>query len=243
MRGVCGLLACVITIAGVELNAQRRGAGRGGGTATLAIVVSDPAGAPVPGVLVTVEGPAERSARTEGGRIAFEGLPPGSYRLRFEREGFLTLERELTARGGAPIDVKVTLKPAPGPPAPPVAPSPPPKPAVDAKPAIFDVPGVFEKQLTGRGARSSVALACSDAASATLINVKDAIASHAHEESDEFLYVIGGEGNAQLAGRTERLAAGVLLFVPRGVPHALTSGRRPLVVMSTRAGEGCSDAR
>lgn len=240
MRGVWFLVGCVIAASSVEdVQAQRRGGGRGQGTVTFAIFVADPAGTQVPNVLVTVEGPTARSARTEGGRIAFEGLRPGSYRLRFEREGFITLERELNARGGAPIDVKVTLNPAPVPAPPPEA-TEPPAPPVDAKPAVFDVPAVFEKEFVGRGAGKSTPLACGEDGSATLIQVREPLARHAHSESDEFLYVIGGEGSAHVGGRAERLAAGILLFVPRGAPHAIAaSGRNPLVLLSTMAGDGC----
>src|SRR5512144_2486661 len=68
----------------------------GGGTATLAITVTDPGGAPINQVKVTLQGPLSRSSTTEHGRIAFEGLPPGTYLLRFEHEDFVTRERELT---------------------------------------------------------------------------------------------------------------------------------------------------
>ena len=242
MRGVWFLLGCVVAASAVvDVEAQRRGGGRGGGTATFAIVVTDPDGTQVPNVLVTLQGPTERSARTEGGRIAFEELRPGSYRLRFEREGFVTLERELIARPGAPIDVKVTLNPVPAPP--PSAPQPeePPAPAVDAKPASFDVPAVFEREFVGRGGGKTTPLACGGDGSATLIQVREPVARHAHADADEFLYVIGGEGSAHVGGGEERLKAGVLLFVPRGAPHAITaSGRNPLVLLSTRAGEGCA---
>lgn len=246
MRPVSFLLACVIAAsAAVQAHGQRRGAARGGGSAALAIYVTDPAGASVPNVLVTLEGATERSARTEGGRIAFENLPPGTYRLRFERQGYVTLERELNARAGAPIDVKVTLRPAPAPPAPTPAPEPePPQPRTDAKPATFDVPSVIEKEWVGRGASKMTPLACGSEGSATLIQIKEPVAQHNHEESDEFIYVIAGEGSAQVAGRDQRVKAGMLVFVPRGVAHALTaSGRNPLVVVSTRAGQGCADGR
>ena len=77
---------------------------------------------------VTMQGPAKREARTERGRIVFEDVPAGTYRLRFDREGFISLEREVAARGGAPMDVKVTLTPAPPPPPPPEAKPAPPEP-------------------------------------------------------------------------------------------------------------------
>lgn len=222
------------TLAAADLGAQRRG---GRATATLAVAVTDPGGTPVGNVLVTVEGADKRSARTEGGRIAFENLPAGAYTLRFEREGFVTLERELTARGGAPTDVKVTLRPVPEPVAPPAPAAPPP---VDATPTAMDLPAFIEKNYIGREPTKTLPLACAGSGSATLIQVKEQLAPQAHANSDEFLYVIAGEGSARLADRTELLRAGVFVMIPRGVTHALTAnGRRPLVIMSTRAGEGC----
>jgi mannose-6-phosphate isomerase-like protein (cupin superfamily) len=212
-------------------------------SATLAIVVTDASGAPIPNVSVIVEGPTPRTSRTEGGRIALEGLTPGEYLLRFEKEGFLTMERQLTARGGAPMDVKVTLKTAPAPPPPPVPEPPAKKPSVDvdAKPATFDVPAVIEKEFVGRGAQKRTPLACGADGSATLIQLNAPVTDHAHAEADEFLYVVAGEGAANVAGAAQRLHAGVLVFVPRGVTHRFSqSGRNPLIVLSTLAGEGCA---
>jgi mannose-6-phosphate isomerase-like protein (cupin superfamily) len=211
-------------------------------TATLAILVSDASGAPIPNVSVTAEGPTSRTTRTEGGKIALEGLKPGEYLLRFEKDGFLTLERQLTARAGAPMEVKVSLKPAPAPPPPPAAVPevPAEKPSVDAKPASFDVPDVIEKQFVGRAALKRTPLACGGDGAATLIQLNDPVADHTHDGADEFLYVVAGEGSANVAGASQRLRAGVLVFVPRGVTHSFSqSGRNPLIVLSTLAGEGC----
>ena len=98
-------------------------------------------------------GAAERTTRTEGGRIVFEGMPAGAYRFRFEKDGFVLLERELTGRGSAPIDVKATLTPLPPPPPPPpAAPAPPPEPKVDAKFVVLDMPAFVEKYLHRQGA-------------------------------------------------------------------------------------------
>jgi mannose-6-phosphate isomerase-like protein (cupin superfamily) len=223
---------------------QRRPA-RSTGNATLAILVTDVSGAQIPNVLVSVEGPTPRTARTEGGRIALEGLAAGEYLLRFEKEGFLTLERQLTARGGAPMEVKVTLKAEPEPPPPPVPVVAPTKPPADvnAKPASFDVPDVIEKQFIGRGAVKRTPLACGGEGAVTLIQLNDPLPDHAHADADEFLYVVAGEGAANLAGAAQRLRAGVLVFVPRGVTHRFSqSGRNPLIVLSTLAGEGCGSA-
>src|SRR5262245_43666079 len=118
--------------------------GRGSARVTFAIAVSDPSGAPLADVKVTMTGASERTSRTEAGRLGFENLPAGNYRFRFDKDGFITLEREVSARGTAPIDVKITLTPAPPPPAPPppapiapVAPAPPV--SVDAKLVVLDM--------------------------------------------------------------------------------------------------------
>lgn len=239
MRKILAFTLIFAGFAAHDLQAQRRG----GANATLAVVVTDPAGTPVGNVLVTVEGPASRSARTEAGRIVFEGLPAGAYRLRFEREGFITLERELTARGGAPTDVKVTLTPVPPPPPPPPPPvvEPPPPPAVDAKPTVLDVPVFIEKNYIGRSAGKTLPLACAAGGTARLIQLNQPLTEQAHPTADEFLYVVAGDGTVRMDGRQEALHAGVLVLVPRGVTRTLaSSGRSPLVVLSTRAGEGCA---
>jgi mannose-6-phosphate isomerase-like protein (cupin superfamily) len=232
MRSVLVLLAVFATAA--TPGAQRRG---GGGAATLAISVSDASGSPISGVLVTTEGAVTKSARTEGGRIAFEGLPAGSYRLRFEREGFITFEREVAARGGAPIDVKVTLKALPPPPAPPQAPPAPPRVAADAKLVVLDIPSVIEN---GRAPGPTTVLACGGESTSALLQVKQPLAEHAHADADEVIYVIAGEGSALVEGTVRMLQAGAFLFVPRGMPHTLRqSGRKPLWLISTRAGDAC----
>lgn len=235
------LLAAMLGAAGSP-DAQKRTTR----TATLAVLVSDPSGAPVGGVLVAVEGAASRSARTEAGRIVFEGLPPGAYRLRFEREGFVTLERELTARAGAPIDVKVTLTPAPAPaPAPEPPPSGPASPQdIEVQPVALDMPSLIEKEFIGREAAKTTPVACAASGTATLIQVREPLATHAHAEADEFVYVIAGEGTAAFAGRQERLHAGVFVLVPRDIAHTFgATGRNPLMLLSTLAGEPCATAR
>jgi mannose-6-phosphate isomerase-like protein (cupin superfamily) len=213
--------------------------------AALAILVSDPSGAPLGDVKITMTGPVSRTARTERGRIAFENLPAGSYLLRFDREGFISFEREVIARGGAPIDVKVTLTPEPPPPPPaPVVETPPkpPAPALSPDPVAIDMPAFIEKNYVARRApgKTSV-LACTAGGPATLIQVKDPIVEHVHADADEFLYTISGEGSVSAAGSPHPLRAGVFMMVPRGVPHIIVAvTRNPLMLLSIRAGEECS---
>jgi Carboxypeptidase regulatory-like domain/Cupin domain len=231
-------------------DAQRRGAPAG--SATFAIVVTDTAGAPIGDVKVTVSAltPAgssvAREGRTEAGRLAFERLPLGNYRIRFDRDGFVPLERELTARAGAPIDVKVTLDPAPLPPLPPPAPAPPkpvatPAPALSPDPITVDLPSFIEKNYIGRGDSKTSPLTCTTGGPAMLLQVKEGIAEPARPDADEFLYVIAGEGIGRAAGHDQPLRPGTLMMVPRGVARTLASGgRTPLVLLSIRAGEKCS---
>jgi uncharacterized RmlC-like cupin family protein len=243
MQRVVVLFLAVITAAVAPVTAQRRGAG-GGGSVTFAVTVADPSGAPLPEVRVTMTGPAERTGRTEAGRLVFEGLPAGTYRFRFEKDGFVPFEKELAARGSAPIEVKVTLTPVPAqppPPAPPVAaPAPVPTNLAPAKPVVLDMPAFIEKNYVGRAAGKTTPLGCSTYGSSTLIQINEPIASHAHADADEFVYVIAGQGMVKLGERDESLGPGVYLLIPRGLAHAFTAGpKKPLVMISTRAGEKC----
>lgn len=219
---------------------------RAGGSATLAVRVTDAADAPLHGVRIVLDGPAHREAATEQGRIAFENLPAGTYRLRFEREGYITLEREVVARGRAPIDVRVSLTPAPPPPpAPDPAPVPaaaqPPQGPSDRAPVAIDLPAFIEKNYIGREPRKISSLGCNEGTVATLIQLHEPLAEHAHDKSDEFLYVIAGQGTARVKGQDQALRAGVFSFVPRGAAHTVTaSGRNPLVILSLQPTEGCA---
>ena len=233
---LCVAIALVATTFDLRAHQRRTAAPK---TATFAIFVTDPSGTQVPNVSVTVEGPTPRTTRTEGGRIALENMAPGEYMIRFDKDGFIPLERQLTARAGTPIEINVTLKPMPAPPAPAEPVDPAPRPS-NAKPVAVDVPGVAEREFIRRGALKTTPLACGGEGSATLIQLNEPVTDHAHAESDEFIYVVAGEGAANVAGAAHRLQAGVLVFVPRGVTHRFSqSGRNPLIVLSTRAGEGC----
>ncbi len=88
----------------------------------LAVQATDKSGNGIQGVAVAVSGPVERSGMTSSdGSISFRSMRPGTYRVRFEHEDYITLEREVIMRGAS--DVSVALNPAPPKP---VAPPPPP---------------------------------------------------------------------------------------------------------------------
>jgi mannose-6-phosphate isomerase-like protein (cupin superfamily) len=114
-------------------------------------------------------------------------------------------------------------------------------PETAAAPAVLDLLEVIDKEFIGRGAGKTTPLACGGDGSANLIQVNDPVTDHTHTDGDEFIYVIAGEGAANIAGSAHRLRAGTLLFVPRGVTHRFSqSGRNPLIVLSVNAGAGCS---
>ena len=114
----------------VPAAAQRSGAAAAPPSTTATITVTDFSGAPIPEARVTLKGSLDRSGSTQtNGVVRFDGLRPGIFRLRFEKEGFVTLEREIEIRAKQPApDLTVALTPAPPPPpapAPPPAPEPP----------------------------------------------------------------------------------------------------------------------
>ena len=236
MRLMSAAVAMMLVLAAVDTHAQRRSQT---GPVTFAIMVTDPTGAPMGNVIVTVEGPAKRRVTTEAGRIALENLPVGTYHFTFECEGFYVSEKDVTARGRAPIDVKVTMTPRPKP-VPQLRTLPPPAPAWAGNPVVLDLPAFIEKNYVGRAAGKVLPLACSQGGTATLIQMNQPITEHAHPDADEFIYVIAGAGTARIGGRDQPLSAGVFLLVPRRAPHAfVVTGKSPLVMLSQRAGEKC----
>ena len=100
--------------------------------------MTDQSGAPLQGTTVSVTGSTSRVVTTvANGTARVLGLRPGTYRFRFEHPKFMTLERDVTVRGGAVPEIEVTLSPAPEPPPAP----PPPAPAVEASAAVAAPPG------------------------------------------------------------------------------------------------------
>ena len=46
---------------------------------------------------------------------------------------------------------------------------------------------------------------------------------HAHDTSEEVLYVIAGEGSAEVDGNVHRMAPGTTLFLGHNVPHTFVN--------------------
>ena len=238
VRGVAGaILAVFFAFSPAAAQAPRSG------PATFAVRVTDSTGNPLSGVRVSLSGPAERSSTTEGGLIAFENLPVGTYHLRFEHPDFETQTKDAVGKRGAPVQVAVALTPKPtsAPPPPPTQPSePPPVPAEAATPLVVDLPTFIEEHYVGKSAGKETQIGCAAEGTAMLIQINEPLPLQTNATADEFVYVIAGQGALQINGRDEPVAAGAFLVVPRGVPHAFAVGpKKPLVMVATRTGEGC----
>jgi mannose-6-phosphate isomerase-like protein (cupin superfamily) len=211
--------------------------------ATLLIEVSDTVGGPLASTIVTANGPVSREGETgPDGRLQLINLRQGDYRLRFEREGSVTLERIVTLKAGESATLDVALSAAPPPPK---APEPPPTPTKTlgppGEPRVTPIPLFLEKNfIGGREPRKDSPLGCTSTGSATLHQLRDTWQSHAHDEADEWIYVVAGEGVLRLGATEQRMQAGTFSLVPHSTSHALIpQGRNPLIVISVVSGPPC----
>ena len=221
------------------------------------IVVRDKSGTPLEGIHVIISGPARREATTDAdGAVVLSGLRDGTYRLRFEHEGFLTLERELVVRTGVPRDIDVALSVAAPPPAPPPPPEPAPRPApprtapapapssATGSPVTVSIPAYLDKNFIGsKDPQKESVIGCTAGATTKLLQIREPIAQHTHADLDETLYIVAGEGAVRIRDEATAVGAGSLSVIPRGLPHSIERrGRNPLIVISTLAGAPCQAA-
>jgi hypothetical protein len=217
-------------------------------TVVLTISVTSLSGEALEGVNVTALGPVEREAVTiANGTVRLPGLRPGTYRLRFEHEGFHTFEKEVSWRSGQPAPLEVALTPAPPPPPPP-EPPPSTKPAGEmtlpppSTPKTMTLPDYIERNFIGpREPQREDLVGCSGVAQAVVWQVRDPWTDREHPSADVMLYVIGGEGSVQMDGRDTSLGAGSFAVVPRGTTYTLSRrGRNPLIILSFLGGAPCA---
>jgi mannose-6-phosphate isomerase-like protein (cupin superfamily) len=150
-------------------------------------------------------------------------------------------------RAGESLDVNVALSPAPVVPKEPE----PVKPAAEpltktlpppGDPKITPVPLFLEKNfIGGREGRKDSPLGCTATGTATLHQIREAWLSHAHEDADEWIYVVAGEGMLRIGNAADqRIQAGTFSLVPHATSHALLpQGRNPLIVISVLSGPEC----
>jgi len=100
----------VLMFVGTSLYAQ----GIGGSAGTLAGVVRDENGAPLPGVLVTLSGAAATKTATTDvdGRFIFPYVTPGTYDVRSELQSYTTIEQsDVEIRLGQRTEITFNMKP------------------------------------------------------------------------------------------------------------------------------------
>ncbi len=215
----------------------------------LTVEVTSRDGSPVADVQVEAAGPVDRSGVTAAtGAVTFRSMRPGTYRLRFEHERFITLEREVTIRAGQPATAAVALTPAPPAPAPvaapePAAPPPPPQaPARAVEPRFISIPDFLDKNLIGGVPQKTTLIACAEGGTARLLQVRDPLTDQEHPDVDELIYVVAGAGVLRIRNQETKLEPGFFALVPRGIGHSLRrSGRNPLIVVAVLAGAPCTD--
>src|SRR5438034_1329872 len=90
----------------------------------------------------------------------------------------------------SPVSAQTPPAPPPPPPVPPPASAP-----VASGPAVnVSIPVFLEKNFIGRDPLKESVLGCTPDATARLLQLREALASHTHAGLDEILYVVAGEG-------------------------------------------------
>jgi mannose-6-phosphate isomerase-like protein (cupin superfamily) len=215
----------------------------------LTFQVTDALGTPLADVKVTTQAPVGREGVTgPDGSLRFANVRPGTYRFRFAREGSITLERDITVRPGEPLAIDVSLNAAPAAPKMPE----PPKPAVPepgatkalppgGEPKVVPIPLFLEKNFIGREGRKESPLGCTPTGTATLLQLREAWLNHTHDDADEWLYLVAGEGTLRIGTTEQRITAGTFSSIPHSVGHALLpTGRNPLIIISVLSGPPCA---
>ena len=198
---------------------------------------------------VTVRGSIDRGGTSgSDGTVALQNLPPGTYRARITREGYYTLDKEVTIKAGARATSEAMLAAAPPPPPPPAATPPPPvetKPAAPAgKPGVATTTSVvdlIQQMLKDPQPVVDHDLGCAYGSASKLIVAKANIALHQHSDVDEFLYVVYGDGTLTVGDKTVPLTAGTFALAPRTVAHSVAKkGSKEIVLLIVQSGKPCS---
>jgi hypothetical protein len=217
----------------------------------IAITTTDPRGATLAGIRVSISGATTRSGETDpSGNLNVTGLIAGTYRLRFDGDKVISFEREVTLRSGQVMDVDVSLNPAPEPPPPPepapapVAPAPEARSGPKGQPQTISIPDWLEKEFLGREPRRESILSCSGSERTTMIQLNEPMPQRLYEDADIVYYVVAGEGNVTIDGKAARISTSAFVSIPRGTAHSFERrGNRTLMLLAVLGGEPCEQAR
>jgi hypothetical protein len=209
------------------------------------VTVRDANNAPLEDVHVVLNGtPGGEFTTGFAGTAVIPNLTPGTYRILCERKGYISLEREFIVGTALMTPVDVVLTEAPPPPPPPPAPEPAPKALGPAGASVLvSIPDFLEKNFIGREQLKESILACNTVETVRLLQLKEGLAAHVHDNADEILYVVAGDGAIRIGEDTKVVRAGSLAVVPHGAGHAIERrGKNPLILVSTLSGNPCPSA-
>jgi hypothetical protein len=217
-------------------------------TTSARVSVKDQQGGSLSGVRLLLSGAGTGEYTTgAAGTAIVPNLADGLYRVRCERDGFITLEREFNVHGAtySPIDIVLNAAPPPPPPPPPKPEPPPPAAIAPGGPAItVSIPDFVDRNFIGRDPFKESILACKPLETVRLLQMREAVARHVHDRVDEVLYVVAGEGAVRIGEETVPVRPGSLVVVPHGSDHAFERrGKNPLIVVSTLVGSACEPAK
>lgn len=248
--------AIAVGVAVIEPAAQVAGRGQPPKRATVApkttsarVSVKDEQGASLSGVRLLLSGAGTGEFATgAAGTAIVPNLTDGLYRVRCERDGFITLEREFNVHGltYSPIDIVLNAAPPPPPPPPPKTEPPPPAAIPPGGPSItVSIPEFVDRNfIGGREPFKESILACKALETVRLLQMREAVARHVHDSFDEVIYVVAGEGAVRIGEETVSVRAGSLVVVPHGSGHGFERrGKNPLIVMSTLVGSACEPSK
>jgi len=219
----------------------------------LVVTVLNEKGEPLTGATVSMRGVTERAGTTgPDGTVTLQNIPAGTQRARISRDGFITLEKEVTIRSAARTPAEAVLSAAAPPPAPSPTPSPTPTPnptpttssGTPGTMKMVNIPELAEQMLRDTQPSVSRQLGCSGLLETTLIVARENVASHRHADVDEMLYLVAGDATLTINDKDQTIAAGWFGLVPRGMPHALTRrGRNPMVFLLVHSGKPCDTTK
>ncbi len=214
----------------------------------MAITVTNPLGATLPGVRVEVLGASDRGGDTNAsGQMSLTGMQAGTYRIRFSGDRVVSFEKEIVLRAGETASVDITLNAAPPPPEPPPPPPEPVAPPIGptGEPRALSVVDLIERELISSDQpRRDTLVSCSGNTRSTLVQLNQDQPERLYDTADVTYYVVAGEGAVRMNGGDTALNAGSFVSIPRGTAHALVHrGRRPLIVLATLGGTPCEEPR
>ncbi len=214
------------------------------------LTVTSQTGALLSGASVRADGPSSRQGSTDvEGDVILTNVAAGTYRCRIQRDGYITLEKELTVKVGTRASAEAVLSPAP--PAPPPPAPLPPTPAVQVQAALVAglpvtvslVDQLADDLIKSKDAVAEHDLGCSGATSAKLIRLRDGLPAHTQADTDEIVYMIAGDATLTIGGKDQVVGPGWLGVIPRGTSHAIARrGTKALLVLSIQSGPPCPSA-